>query len=235
MISDIAYYSSRGGRMANQDAVKVVKSPDCILMIVADGMGGKAGGELASREAVMSVERSLAGQPVSADNLYDAVAAANQDVIACTKDLSPRTTLAVLWADREQALAATVGDTRIYQFRSGGIRFQSVDHTVAQMSVLAGEMEPDKLRASDERFRLLQALGSEDGVRAEMNSLDVEEGDAFLICTDGFWEYVLEQDMIKELEQAENTRQWLESMKARVRENQPQRGDNHSAVAVMIG
>ncbi len=234
MNSDISFYSSKGGRVVNQDSLRVLKSGSRVLIVAADGMGGAAGGEVASEAAVRSVAESLSGFPVSADLLYDAVIRANQDVLQCAQDRSPRTTLSVLWFDREQALAANVGDTRIYQFRSGGIRFQSVDHTVAQMSVMAGELTKKDIRRSRERFQLIQALGSEDGLRVDLQDLDILEGDAFLICTDGFWEYVVEEEMIFDLSRSGDTQQWLELMKARVRERLPERADNHSAAAIMI-
>ncbi|MBR2735968.1 MAG: serine/threonine-protein phosphatase [Firmicutes bacterium] len=234
MNSDISFYSSRGGRVVNQDSVKVLKSGDRVLIAAADGMGGTAGGEVASETAVRSVAESLSDSLLSADLLYDAVIRANKAVLQCAQDRSPRTTLSVLWFDREQALAANIGDTRIYQFRSGGIRFQSVDHTVAQMSVMAGELAKEEIRSSRERFQLIQALGSEDGLRVDLQDLDILEGDAFLICTDGFWEYVVEEEMLSDLGRSADSRQWLELMKARVTGRLPDRADNHSAAAIMI-
>ena len=59
MNSDISFYSSRGGRVVNQDSVKVMKSGDRVLIAAADGMGGTAGGEVASETAVRSVAESL--------------------------------------------------------------------------------------------------------------------------------------------------------------------------------
>ncbi len=234
MNSDISCYSSRGGRSINQDSIRVMKSGGRVLVIAADGMGGSAGGEIASETAVQSVYESLSDLPVSTDHLYDAVMKANEAVLQCTENRSPRTTLSILWLDTEQALAANVGDTRIYQFRSGDIRFQSVDHTVAQMSVMAGELTLEEIRNSRERFQLIQALGTEDGLRIDLQDLDILTGDAFLICTDGFWEYVTEKEMLSDLNLSVNTQHWLESMKNRVMERLPERADNHSAAAVMI-
>ena len=181
-----------------------------------------------------TLRNRLEKEEVSVDLLYDAVMQTNQDVMNCVQEQSPRTTIAVLWLDQEQALTATVGDTRIYQFRSGRIRFQTTDHTVAQLSVKAGILAEDNLRQSDERFQLIYALGVDDEFRVDIESLDIKPGDCFLVCTDGFWECVNEQEMTEDLSRSENAGKWLVNMKERVKLKQSENSDNYSAIVMSL-
>lgn len=233
-IGGIHSYTNSGGRSSNEDVIQVLTTDNRVLVLAADGIGGEAGGGIAASAAVNSILKSLEKESISSDLLYDAVLRANQDVLKCMEDQSPRTTIAVLWLDQEQALTAAVGDTRIYQFRSGDIRFRTMDHTVAQLAVKAGKLTEDRLREVDERFQLIYALGTEDEIRIDIESLDINSGDCFLICTDGFWECVNEQEMIEDLKQSESTGKWLTAMKNRVKKKQVENSDNYSAVVLSL-
>ena len=233
-IDEIHYYTNPGGRSLNEDTILVQQMANSVLALAADGMGGKPGGEIASKIAVEYLKKRLENQEVSADLLYDAVMEANQEVLDGISEKSPRTTIAVLWLDQDQAMSATVGDTRIYQFREGTIRFQSTDHTVAQLSVQSGKLTPETLRQSEERFQLLYALGSKDEIRIDIHNLDVKSGDCFLICTDGFWEYVREQEMMDDLMKSRNAGAWLKKMKSRVISSQKENSDNYSAIVMSL-
>ena len=110
-----------------------------------------------------------------------------------------KTTLAAVWIDDENALAASVGDTRIYQFREGRIVFQSKDHSVAQMACLAGDITEQEIRTSRERHRLTRALGAQEEVKADISPLQICTGDALLLCSDGLSNVVNEQEMLYEV------------------------------------
>lgn len=230
---DSAFYSQPGGRPANEDSVTVLQYGKCLLGLVADGLGGMGNGDVASKDASVNLARMLSGQDIDEDLLCDAIQEENSRILDMHRDgKQMMTTIAVLWASPGQALAATVGDTRIYQFRSGNIAFQSTDHSVAQLSVFSGEITQAQLRGFPGRNRLLRALGADGQVQVDLNELDVQKGDRFLLCSDGFWELVLEEEMLN-WDGADTASSWLRRLEALASARCGPRGDNHSAIAII--
>lgn len=235
MKTDYAYYSSPGGRSNNEDSVSVKDLGGKLAAVVADGLGGHASGEIASMLAVEAVNSGLEGLPFSEDSAEKAVEAANLAVINDSRSDSMKTTIALAWLGARTALFATVGDTRIYHFRNDEIIFRSVDHSVSQISVMSGEITPDQIRGHKDRNKLVRVLGNRPGVRANILSANLREGDALLLCSDGFWENIVESEMTEALKHAATARKWLSDMLRIVRKNAPADCDNNSAIAVFIG
>lgn len=230
----VSYYSEIGGRDKNEDAVSMLEANDTVLALVADGLGGHSAGEVASATAVKSMNGSLVDQRISVVSLRNAVETANQEVWKRRGSNGMKTTISALWFDDYAALAANVGDTRIYQFRSGELIYQSRDHSVAQMAVNAGDLRPEEVRTSKERHKLTRALGASDEVSVDIAHLDLQKGDALLLCSDGFWEKIQETEIAYDLAGAESAVIWMEHMRSRLQERGAETGDNHSAVALII-
>lgn len=229
---NMAYYSACGGREKNEDSVSLLEGSCGMLAIVADGLGGHADGEVASRQAVTTLNELLLAEPLSRTALDGAIRQANEAIFARqTPRSAMKTTIAALWLDQGLALAAHVGDTRIYQIRDGEIIYQSVDHSVAQLAVLVGEITADDLRHHSDRNKLVRALGAQHDLKIEHKALDVEPGDRFLLCSDGFWEPVLEREMLMTAAVYKTADQWLAAMR-KIAEKAPR--DNHSAVAIVV-
>lgn len=229
-----SYYSAKGGRPTNQDAISLLEGQDTILAMVADGLGGHEDGDKAAKLAIQKINEKTAHSQVSAVTLENAVKAANRVILDNQEGNRMRTTIAALWTDGESALTATVGDTRIYQFRKDKILFQSMDHSIAQMAVLMGEITTDQIRGHHDRNKLIRALGSQDELKIDLTSLKIEAGDAFLLCSDGFWENVWESDMLEDLHSSSGAREWLEKMRRKSELRMKPTGDNHSAIALII-
>lgn len=230
---DSAFYSQPGGRPVNEDSVAAFRNGECLLALAADGLGGMGNGEVASMDAAEYLPRRLSGAAVNEDMLCDALQEENGRILDMHRGGSRMmTTVAVLWTDETQTLAATVGDTRLYQFRDGQIVFQSTDHSVAQLSVFSGEITQSQLRGYPGRNRLLRALGAEERVQVELNELNVRPGDRFLLCTDGFWELVVETEMLR-WEKDDTAALWLRRLEALASSRCGPRGDNHSAIALI--
>ena len=229
----LAYYSAQGNRAVNEDSVSILEFGNSVIAIAADGLGGHGGGDAASRAAIAAVNSDLQNQPVSEAALHEAIRHANKAVLALQKDGSEmKTTIAVLWIGKQCAVAANVGDSRIYQFRSGKIVFQSVDHSVAQMAVLVGEIQPDQIRSYPGRSQLVRALGMSEDLQIDSTVLRMQSGDRFLLCTDGFWENIAESEMCQYAKQDTEPKKWLRQMRNYVETNGIQDMDNHSAIAV---
>lgn len=229
-----SYYSEVGGRDKNEDSVAILESGDAVLGIVADGLGGHSDGEIASKMAVRAVNSGLVGNPVGVVPFRTAVEKANEEIWENGGTAGMKSTVAAVWFDDHAALAANVGDTRIYQFRDGKVIFQSRDHSMAQMAVRAGDIRPEEVRTCKERHKLIRALGAQDEVCVDISHLDLQTGDAILICTDGFWEKIQETEMAYDLAGVKTAAGWLEKMRLRLNDRGAADGDNHSAVAILM-
>lgn len=229
---DIAFYSEIGDRNTNEDAAEVVSSECSVLLILADGVGSCENGRLASATLVSTVRGELNGCVPDEDALIDAIGLAGRILRESTESVS--TTAAVVWLGEDGAVAAHVGDSRIYQFRDDRIVYQSMDHSVAQLAVLAGELPPDAIRTSPDKNRLIRAVGSRSGkLRVDTEELRCQPGDAFLLCTDGFWNEVTEEEMLEDGRNAATAQEWLGRMRARIGRRNV-RLDNHSAIVLRI-
>lgn len=230
-----SYYTSQGKRQNNEDAVSLLESNGSALAIIADGLGGMADGEVASQQALSTMNRTLQGKQPEENLLIDAIQQASRDIYIRQQPQRPmHTTVAALWLGEYGAYAAHVGDTRIYQFRDGAVLYQSVDHSMAQVAVLVGELRQEDLRKSAERNRLIRVLGNEEQPKVDCNFLTVQPGDRFLLCSDGFWETVTEEMMLQTMKITETARQWLDALRKIVLEENLPGQDNHTAVAIMV-
>ena len=148
-----------------------------------------------------------------------------------------RTTLVMLVSDYRYARCAHIGYSRLYYFRGGRIDFQTRDHSVPQAMVNAGECRPEEIRFHEDRNRLLRVMGMEwekprYEIRAEQFVL--KRGDVFLLCTDGFWEYITEDEMEGYLAEAYGPEEWLKKMEERMLSYAPGNMDNYTASAVFF-
>ncbi|QBE66716.1 PP2C family protein-serine/threonine phosphatase [Pseudoduganella lutea] len=237
----VSVLSSPGGRAVNEDAYGFWAGPDCWFGVLSDGLGGHAGGQLASRIVVQGVLGRFQGQPQpTSANVLGAVRAAHDSLVAEQRRrpglAGMRATLVVLAVDTRNARAtwAHVGDTRLYCFRGNVILLQTRDHSVVQTMVDAGYLAPGDLRGSRHRNALLAAMGDTDPPepRVEAAPLHVRDGDRFLLCTDGFWEYVAEADMERNLAASVDPDTWLFQLEQLIRERGRPGQDNYSALAV---
>lgn len=228
----LSYYSGIGYRKNNEDAVSVMENEHGLLAIVADGLGGQDNGEYASRQAVKTLHDLLCTEDVSASALEKAIVQANEDICSLQKFRpGAQTTIAAVWLGEGFAEAMHVGDTRIYQFRNDAILYQSVDHSIAQLSVMTGDIKPDELRFHRDRNKLFRALGERRKPKIAGNLLDIRKGDRLLLCSDGFWEGILESDMLFCAKITEDAESWLQRMREVA---EPVASDNNSAVAIVI-
>jgi serine/threonine protein phosphatase PrpC len=228
-----ASYTSQGGRPVNEDSLYLnAIDGEHVLAIVTDGLGGHGGGDLASKLAISTVTEELAAAGVDEDSISASIQLANERIFFQLN--KARTTIALVSVSENDVYAANVGDTRIYQFRDGKIIHQSTDHSVCQMMVTIGEITPEQIRGHEERNKLLRALGGGDDVRMDIEKLDVQHGDAFLLCSDGFWELILEDEMIKTLKESNTANDWLSSMRKIVDEHIDANSDNNTAIVFIV-
>lgn len=237
---DIAKLTLVGDRQINEDSVDYAEAGNAACLVVCDGLGGHGYGEVASRlavEAVMNTFRSC----LDYDNfLVDAVNAA-QDAILRKERESPefsdmRTTLVLLLINNGRAQWLHVGDSRLYLFRAKNRWLCTKDHSVPAMLVKLGELKESRIRNHPDRNRLLKVMGDgETGLKYDISEkVTLDREDAFLLCTDGFWELIEEKQMMKLRKKTKGCAEWLESMALEVRKNGRGRNmDNFTAAAAM--
>jgi protein phosphatase len=185
-------------RENNEDAIDVKQFPELTSCLVADGMGGQAAGEIASKRATEVVPRELKKELPKAGNtdearkvIRKAIVQANEEIIAMgalDRDLKNMGTTVVLavWRKGGEMYVTGVGDSRVYLIRDGGIEQLTVDHSLAQALVEAKTISPEEAR--EHRFRnvLWKYLGTKEvGEGPEVKLIPVHPGDRFLLCTDG--------------------------------------------------
>ena len=235
MFLDSYSYTSKGGRSYNQDAVGISETPESALYIVADGLGGHLHGEMASKSAVDTLLAAEAPKKgVQNEWLETQIKQANANIIELQeKHGNMKTTIVALSINGDQAAWAHVGDTRLYHFLNGKLIFQTRDHSASQLAVMLGEITPQEIRFHEDRNRVLRALGQEGELSIEASQAQLGPGShAFLLCSDGFWEYVLEDEMEEDLRLASTEEEWIVRMHARLCKRIPSDNDNNTAAAV---
>ncbi len=234
-------YTNRGGRECNEDAGLFAVKKGICYAVIADGLGGHGNGDIASGAAVEEIkkcleERSEDKQITQAD-MEEWFDRANRVVLAMqTNQAKMKTTLALLCIDERLKIAylAHLGDSRIYHFENGKCVFCTFDHSVSRMAVLSGEIEMEEIRFHADRNKLLKAIGKAGEVKAETKTISLKEGaeHAFLLCTDGFWEYVTEEEMEQTLAIAGTPKEWLSMMRKYLNRRAKADNDNNSAIAI---
>jgi serine/threonine protein phosphatase PrpC len=147
-----------------------------------------------------------------------------------------RTTMVMLIASPEAAMWTHAGDSRLYWFRDGKIREQTLDDSVPQRLVAAGEISADQIRFHEDRSKLLNSLGGREQVTASHHEMPAAPapGDAFLLASDGFWEGVTESEMEDDFGASKSSEAWIGRMEARVKWRAAADHDNYSAIAVRV-
>lgn len=234
-------YSDKGGREYNEDNILILESEQGCCVAVADGLGGHGGGDIASGLAIDAVADVMGDAFKKVRDKNDALKKcfeqANESVMnRQTTACNMKTTLAVLAIDGEKVKWAHLGDTRIYHFVDKKQAFCTFDHSVSRMAVLAREIEMDEIRFHKDRSKLLKVIGRDGQTPPELGDCVINDGrdHVFLLCTDGFWEYVTEDEMESTLARSYTPGEWLLMMRNILEKKVKNGNDNNSAIAVFI-
>jgi len=237
------YLSCVGGRSRNEDACAFWYSQQAGCWVLSDGAGGHGSGDVASRLVVEAVIDNFQMNPVASEEQVTRLLQAAQDAVVSAKQANPggddmHATCVILLIDRlnDHAVWGHVGDSRLYLFRAGRLSYQTRDHSLVQNMIDAGYGGPEMIRSHPSRNLLTSAIGNHGDLEVTVSGAPVTlmPGDTFLMCTDGWWEYVVEDRMAESLQKAISLQAWLHDMATVVSQDGENGHDNYTAIAVAM-
>lgn len=192
----LVHESRKGGRPYNQDRVIHYRAPQAVLLAVADGMGGYAGGEFAAQTAMDTLARAFknhATPRLAAPAAF--LACAVTDIHAAIVSEGgraglheARTTLVACVIQDGCAYWTHIGDSRLYLIRAGRVFARTKDHSVVQELIDAGRMREEAIAAHPDRSKLLRCLGGRTLPAPSPAAVEpLAKDDVLLLCTDGLW------------------------------------------------
>jgi protein phosphatase len=233
-------------RENNEDSIEVKQFPDMTVAVVADGMGGQAAGEIASKRAVEVIPRELRKNLAGATGpdtvkaaVRKAIVFANEEIMALgasDKDLKNMGTTVVmaLWRKGGELFIAGVGDSRAYLIRSRKITQLTVDHSLAQALVEAKTISPAEAREHKFKNVLWKYLGTREvGEGPEVRAEAIQPGDRFLLCSDGLSGVVSDENLLEFIVQQADMQQCADGLGQLALDSGSR--DNVSCIVIEVG
>ena len=212
-------------RENNEDSIEVKSYPDMSVCIVADGMGGQAAGEIASKRAIEVVPRELRKNLTpSVDTeqakgvIRKAVMQANDEILtmgSLDRDLKNMGTTIVmaLWRKSREMIIANLGDSRAYFIRGNTIQQVTTDHSLAQALVENGTISAEEAKTHRWKNHLWKYLGGkENGEGPDPHVITVEKGDRFLLCSDGLSGPVPDDKILEFMQKTTNVQECADGL-----------------------
>lgn len=239
---DFAMLSSPGGRDNNEDFITKAEYGEDKCFILCDGLGGHDCGEVASSFVAGVVAEMFTLYGDSPDFLASAINKAQKELLELQVERgmtnAMKTTLVVLVVTENHIKWAHIGDSRLYRIYGDYDRYERTrDHSMVQILKDMGEITEADMRHHEDRNKLLRVMGAEWSTKNfELSGvIERESNQAFALMTDGFWEYVLEDEMMELLRGTGSAQEWLAAMEKLVLERADMTStDNYSAICVKV-
>ena len=239
----LASICKQGGREYNQDFLASKTNGKEACLVVCDGLGSYVGSEVASRlcatkivelfEKVYNADREKAFLPET----VQAYVQNSHNFVSAYKEQNPVlhsscTTVACFVTDGNASVMSHIGDTRIYLFKQGKLAYQSKDHSLSQLAVERGEIALRDIRTHKDQNKLTRVLGNDYYIPpdCEITRTPLVPGDYVILCTDGFWEYVYEEEMEHDLVTSPTPQDALAKMEQRLLMRVNKFNDNYSDI-----
>ncbi len=192
------YHATHVGKVRknNEDSIAIIE-PE--TFVVADGMGGQAAGEVASKMLIDITTNFLSSvsAPFNEDILKQAIIKSNTEILRESENNPSRrgmgTTATILHIYNQRAYFAHVGDSRIYRLRNKNLEQITQDHSYVEELVRAGKITEAEARVHPMKNVLTQAVGAVKEISVDTANFAVEVGDIFLICSDGLTNMVTDE------------------------------------------
>lgn len=238
---DIYSFSGLGDREINEDSYSVKKINNRCISVLCDGLGGHDCGEIASQYAAGQMAGALGKISQLSNETIHALMDAINDKIIDMQSQKPewhgmKTTIVGCVLENDRLTYFNCGDSRFYYFRNGSLLYMSNDHSLSQASVRMGEMTFDDIRNDPDRNKLLKVIGDKKSqqVGEVYQPIACKPGDAFLLCSDGFWEYVYEDEAAIDLSKSMSGEDWVKYMLVRLMLRMNGDNDNYTVIGGII-
>lgn len=188
-------------RSENQDSYGFAHTKETSFYIIADGMGGAKGGATASAIAVEVIPRlSFDDQgKVTEQSIHDAITKTNKIIFEHSKTNKEcegmGTTIVVLAIVGKKAIVAHVGDSRIYRFKNSELLQITKDHSLLQELIDSGSISGSEEKSHPMGHVLTRSLGPLEEVEIDIQTIEIDEGDRFLLCCDGLTNHAENQEI----------------------------------------
>jgi serine/threonine protein phosphatase PrpC len=232
-------FSNKGGRERNEDFVSCFadEQKNTGFFILADGLGGHSHGGVASELVVRSMMDGLkAAEIINADTVLGIMKSANDLLLKAQEQPEykrMKSTAVLLCIQGGDIICAHIGDSRLYYFNDGAAQFITADHSVSYKKYRQRQISYEEISSDEDRSSLLRVMGNSERFEPEINILPASGG-AFLLCCDGFWEYIKKDEMLADLLKSESPREWTEYMLLRHIARAGEKNDNFSSIAVFL-
>ena len=240
---EVSRTSRLGNREENQDRLGVFERDGYVMLVVGDGLGGKARGELAAEVLVQTVGERFdhAALPIVNPEQFLRVTLkmAHAAVVKTGQrqdpPINPATTAVVCLIQNGEAVWAHSGDSRLYLFRDGLSLYRTADHSYVEELYKQGQLSLDKRQGHPMRSYITECIGQtkEEPELTISNSVKLNEDDVLLICTDGLWE-PLDDAQLGAVLSANPLKDSLDSLAEKAEEAAYPHSDNITAIALRI-
>lgn len=241
MTLDAYLYTNPGGRPENQDSADFRLEEGRGLFTLADGLGGHRDGAAAARTVVRTLLTAWdgdwrgEGEDPLLQLLSDRILEANGLLLEeRRKGGQGRSTALALAVAEGRAVWSHVGDSRLYRLSGGNISHATQDHSVTYKKYLAGEISRRDLNFDEDRASLLRVVGDEARCLPQTGGAPAAAGDAFLLCSDGLWGYLYDEEILVDFLKADSPRSWAELMLLRVLPRLTADTDNLTLLTVFL-
>ena len=238
---DYVLISNIGSRKVNEDTVSTIEKDGAYGFIVCDGLGGQGMGDTASKLVVDCFSDCFKSSKINELFLPKAFEYAQNVMIEQKNKLNIKnqmcTTAVALVIGENIAYVGYIGDSRLYFFEDGKIMFKTRDHSLSQMLALQGEIMESDIAHHPDRNKLLRAFGMdwEKPMYSIAKPIDIKKGQAFLLCSDGIWEWITEEQLSEFLKLSSTAEEWLDKIVEAVEKSSiNNERDNYSAIAVFV-
>lgn len=201
-------------REINEDYVFVCSFDDdnLSLAILADGMGGHLAGEVASKDATETIATTILAELADENESVDleplitrAIAITNQLIYdraqSNIKYKGMGTTIVLAIADANRAIIGHIGDSRAYRYSPKGLKQLTSDHTLVNQLLISEKISAEEAEHHPQKNVLIRALGTDKDVEIELTTVDWDQGDLLLLCSDGLSNKLTAEELSKHLGQ----------------------------------
>lgn len=244
---DVATLTGIGGRDNLEDAVgQLSVDPHTACWVVADGVGGQGAGEVAAQLVVETILQGFGSNPVcSRPELCSLLESARRAVSTARQPDSPTanmaSTVVALLAANNQAVWGYVGDSRLYHFRAGKLLHRTEDQSLVNLLRARGALTKADIATFPQRNMILHALGQDEAPEIRLHGpVQLQAEDGFLLCSDGVWELVGDDELLQLWQASRSAGYWLSILEqlllSRVTEKNSagHAADNFTAVVIKV-